>query len=369
MAASAADQRWMALALSLGRRGQGRVWPNPAVGCVIIAQNRVVGRGWTQAGGRPHAETMALSQAGDRARAATVYVTLEPCSHHAQTPPCTDALISAGVARVVAAMQDPYPAVDGAGFKKLRSVGIEVDVLDGPVAEQAQRDHAGFVSRILNRRPTVTLKLASSVDGRIATATGESRWITGPSARRLVHGLRARHDAVMVGGGTMRADDPALTVRGLGPTRQPVRVVLSRRLSLPRDSQMAATANEVPVWLCHGTNTEASDLEFWGERGATLLACNTGPGGQLDPISALKALGEKGLTRVFCEGGGTLAASLLAADLVDRLVTFTAGVAIGAEGRPEIGAMGVASLAEAPRFELEDSHIIGGDVMLTWRRA
>ncbi len=356
----------MALALSLGRRGQGRCWPNPAVGCVIVRDGRIVGRGATGPGGRPHAEPAALAQAGEMARGATAYVTLEPCSHHGQTPPCADALIAAGIARVVAPLTDSDPRVSGQGFERLRMHGIEV--VTGVLADQAARDHAGFFLKTEQGRPLVTLKLASSFDGRIATATGESKWITGPEARRAVHALRARHDAVMVGAGTARADDPSLTVRDLGVTRQPVRVVVSRHLDLPLLGQLARSAGEVPVWLCHGHGADAERIRAWEGLGAKLLPCAV-KGVQLDPHDVLQQLGSAGLTRVFCEGGSALAASLLAEDLVDELVGFTAGLAIGAEGLPAIGALGLGRLAEAPRFELLETRALGADAMARWTRA
>lgn len=367
MATSEDDRRWMAHALSLGRRGQGRVWPNPAVGCVIVKDGRVVGRGWTQPGGRPHAETEALAQAGAQARGATVFVTLEPCAHHGQTPPCADALVAAGVARVVAACQDPNPCVDGGGFARLRKAGIAVEA--GVLEAQARRDHAGFIQRITTGAPCVTLKLANTLDGRIATATGESQWITGPAARRDVHALRARHDAVMVGAGTARADDPTLNVRGLGLRHQPVRVVLSRRLDVPKAGRLAETAGVQPLWLCHGADAAPEDLAFWRAAGAELLACPTGAAGQLEPKGVMQVLGAQGLTSIFCEGGGALAASLLGAELVDQLITYSAGLALGAEGTPAIGAMGIAALAEAPRFELSDAHRLSPDMRLVWTRA
>jgi len=365
-AAQADDRRWMTLALGLGRRGQGQVWPNPAVGCVIVKEGRLVGRGWTQPGGRPHAETEALARAGEHARGATAYVSLEPCCHHGRTPPCTDALIKAGIARVVTGLRDPNPKVDGGGFAQLRAASIEV--MNGIMAEEAARDHAGFLSRIERGLPLLTLKLAASLDGRIATASGESQWITGPEARRAVHAMRARYDAVLVGGGTARADDPMLTVRGLGVTRQPVRVVFSRRLDLPKDGRLARSARDLRLWLCHGGDPSAEDQRFWEDAGAHLIACPTGPGGQIEPMGALRKLAENGLTRVFCEGGGALAASLLAADAVDRLVAFSAGMALGAEGVPGIGAMGIAALSEAPRFKLGQVRPIGPDVMQIWHR-
>ncbi len=356
----------MALALSLGRRGMGRTWPNPAVGCVIVRDGTIVGRGWTQDGGRPHAETQALAQAGDAAKGATAYVTLEPCAHHGETPPCAQALIDAEVAKVVVAVADSDPRVDGRGFRMLRDAGVEVVIGFG--AEAAARDHAGFTSRTDSGRPFLTLKLASSFDGRIATGTGESQWITGPAARRMVHAMRSRHDAVMVGGGTARKDDPSLTVRDLGITRQPARVVVSRKLDLPLMGKLAHTAAEVPLILCHGPDAESSLIRTWVDLGAKLLQCRV-RGSQLDPADVMQQLGGHGLTRVFCEGGGALAASLIEADLVDEMVGFTAGVVIGAEGLPGIGAMGLSRLDQAPRFDLVSTRQIGNDICHIWARS
>ncbi len=353
----------MALALSLGRRGMGRVWPNPAVGCVIVREGRIVGRGWTADGGRPHAEVRALAQAGAAAKGAAAYVTLEPCSHTGKTPPCAAALIDAQVARVIVATGDPDPRVAGRGLAMLEAAGITVTV--GVAAAAARVDHTGFLKRITAGVPFVTLKVAGTLDGRIATATGESQWITGPEARRAVHMMRARHDAVMVGAGTVRADDPLLTVRGLGFRRQPVRIVVSRAMKLNPDRRLARTAREVPVWLCHGDDADAS---AWTDLGAKSLPCAVASG-QVDPLAALRALADEGITRVFCEGGGMLAASLLNAGLVDRLVVFSAGMAIGAEGTPMLAAMGVDRLGLAPRFALEGVQRLGGDICHSWRKA
>lgn len=356
----------MALALSLGRRGQGLCWPNPAVGCVVVQGDRIVGRGWTQPGGRPHAETIALAQAGALAKGATAYVTLEPCSHQGKTPPCAQALIDAGITRVVAAIEDSDPRVSGQGFERLR--WAEVEVKAGVLADQAARDHAGFFLKTEQGRPLVTLKLASSFDGRIATGTGHSQWITGPEARRAVHAMRARHDAVMVGAGTARADDPSLTVRDLGVAQQPVRVVISRHLDLPLLSQLARTAKDVPLWLCHGPGADIERLRAWEGLGAKLLPCAV-RGTQLDAADILQQLGKAGLTRVFCEGGGALAASLLASDLVDELVGYTAGLGIGAEGLPMIGTLGLTRLEQAPRFQLIETRQVGQDVEHRWTRS
>jgi diaminohydroxyphosphoribosylaminopyrimidine deaminase/5-amino-6-(5-phosphoribosylamino)uracil reductase len=355
----AADRRFMALALGLGRRGLGRVWPNPAVGCVIVRQGRIVGRGWTADGGRPHAETQALAQAGAAAKGATVYVTLEPCAHHGRTPPCADALVAAGVARVLVATGDPNPQVAGAGLDILRRAGIVVEV--GVMQAEADSDHAGFLLTQTDNRPFVTLKLAGSLDGRIATFAGHSQWITGPAARRAVHLLRARHDAVMIGAGTARADDPSLTVRDVGIARQPVRVVVSRLLDLPADGQLARTAREVPLWLCHGSAARAAR---WEKAGAVCLDC--GQGDRLAMRDVLSKLAAGGLTRVLCEGGGALAASLLSAQLVDELVLFHGGVAIGADGVPSLGDLDIQTLDQAPHFALRDVRTVGPDVMTRW---
>jgi len=359
------DARFMALALNLGARGLGRVWPNPAVGCVVVADGRIIGRGWTADGGRPHAETMALKQAGEAARGATAYVTLEPCAHHGKTPPCAETLVNAGVARVVTALEDPDPRVAGRGHAILRDAGITVTT--GLMQAEAQRAHAGFLKRVQDGRPLVTLKLASSFDGRIATATGESQWITGPEARRMVHLQRARHDAVMVGGGTARADDPTLTVRDLGITRHPVRIIASRTLDLPLTGNLARTAGDVPLWICHGDAADPALVSAWSGMGATLIPCATRQG-TLDPASILTGLGQAGLTRVFVEGGGTFAASLLRASLVDELIGFTAGIALGAEGLPSLGPLGLQRLAQAPRFELIEQRQLGADILHHWRK-
>lgn len=354
----------MGLALSLGRRGLGRVWPNPNVGCVVVRPNenggRIIGRGWTADGGRPHAETQALD--GIDANGATVYVTLEPCAHHGKTPPCAKSLIAAKVARVVIALGDPDPRVAGKGIAMLRAAGIVVET--GLRENEARADMAGFLLRITEQRPFVTLKLATSFDGRIATASGESKWITGPDARRHVHAMRARHDAVLVGAGTVRADDPSLTVRDLGVTQQPVRVVVSSTLDMTAKT-LSATQDIAPLWLCHGPKAK---VEEWAKNGTTLVGCAT-KGEHVDPVDMMQKLAEKGLTRVFCEGGGSLAASLLMSGLVDEIVGYTAGLALGAEGRPSIGGLSLDKLAVAPRFALVETRRIGADLMHRWARS
>jgi diaminohydroxyphosphoribosylaminopyrimidine deaminase/5-amino-6-(5-phosphoribosylamino)uracil reductase len=362
-----ADEGWMRAALGLARRGLGRVWPNPAVGCVVIADSAVAGRGWTGDGGTPHAETIALEQAGARARGATVYVTLEPCNHTGRTPPCTAALAAAGVARVVVAIEDPDPRVNGQGIEALRAAGIAVEV--GCLAAEAVAVNRGFLRRLTAGRPMLTLKLAASLDGRIATGTGESKWITGPRARAEVHLMRAQADALLVGAGTVRSDDPQLDVRGLGiADANPVRVVVSGSLALPRDGHLARPARETPLWLFHDSEAEEGRRQAWTELGAELIEVPYQPDGQLDLSAMMQRLGDRGVTRVLCEGGGRLAAALLQADLVDEIVRYTAGLVLGEEAQPAVGPMDVTALQLAPRFRLVDAARIGPDVRSRWRR-
>ena len=360
------DNRHMRHALNLAARGLGRVWPNPAVGCVIVKDGRVLGRGRTADGGRPHAETQALVGAGDAARGATAYVTLEPCSHIGETGPCANALIAAGISRVVVAIKDPDPRVAGRGIATLTDADVKVEV--GCLAGKAADLQRGYLTRISLGRPSLALKLASTLDGRIATASGESRWITGKPARRAVHALRMNHDAVLIGARTARADDPDLTVRDLGADRQPVRIVASRHIRLPEESRLFKTATNPPVWIVCGEDAEASAAaNQWRDVGANVLPV-AADNGQISPTAMLAKLGQSGLTRVLCEGGGMLAASLLAADLVDELIVFTARKIIGAEGQPSIGPLGLADLGAAPTFELAEIRRTGNDVMQRWER-
>lgn len=359
------DPAFMRLAIALGRRGLGRVWPNPAVGCVIVKDGRILARGWTQPGGRPHAEAMALAACD--ARGATAYVSLEPCAHHGKTPPCSEALVRAGVARVVTALTDPDPRVAGRGHAMLRAAGVEV--VEGVEAAAAHAANAGFLLRLTQNRPFVTLKLAMTLDGRIATASGESRWITGSAARRAVHAMRACHDAVLVGAGTARMDDPDLRVRDLGSAHQPVRIVAAPSLDLDTNSRLGRSVPDAPVWVLHGPEAPAGDVAAWQGAGAQTLSCPVAAQGRgLDPLAMMQTLAAQGLTRVFCEGGGTLAASLLRAGLVDQIVVFNAGKLIGAEGRAALGGLALTRLADAPQFHLTRVQPVGGDVMQVWSR-
>lgn len=358
------DARHMAHALRLAARGNGRAWPNPSVGCVITQGDRVVGRGFTRPGGRPHAEAVALALAGAAARGATTHVTLEPCAHQGRGAPCTDALIAAGIARVVTALTDPDPRTAGAGHARLRAAGIEVR--EGVLADQAARVTAGFLKRVGRGLPFVTLKLAASLDGRIATGAGESRWITGAEARRLVHAMRLSHDAVLVGSGTARADDPELTARGMGEVAQPVRVVIDSALSLAPGSRLGRSAGSGGVWLVHGPAAPASARAGWQAHGARLIEAPAGEDGHVEAGAALAALAGAGLTRILCEGGAGLAARMIAAGLVDDLAVFSAGLAIGAEGVPALGPLGLDALSRAPRFSLREWRSVGEDSFALW---
>ena len=369
-AGSPADRRLeldaMRAALTLARRGLGTVWPNPAVGCVILNDGRVVGRGWTQPGGRPHGETEALRRAGEAARGAVAHVSLEPCCHWGQTPPCVDALITAGVRRVVVALEDPDPRVAGEGLRRLRAAGLDVEV--GLCAEEAAELNAGFLSRLRLGRPLVTFKLATSLDGRIAIASGESQWITGPPARARAHALRASHDAIMVGTGTVVADDPQLTCRlpGLGH-RSPVRVVIDRHLRIPPAARIIADAHRVPTWVLTLRSADPGRRAAFLANGATLIDVNDDGEEQIDLAAALAVLGERGITRLLVEGGARLAAAFFRARLVDRLVWVHAPLVIGGDGIPAIAGFDLAALADARAFERLSTETIGDDVLTTFR--
>ena len=372
MSDPAADRRFMQAALALAGRGLGNVWPNPAVGCVIVKDGIVVGRGWTQPGGRPHAETEALARAGAAARGATAYVTLEPCSHQGQTGPCADALITAGVSRVVVAIADPDSRVSGQGLARLKDAGIAVAT--GMLAEAASALNRGFLLRISDGRPMVTLKLAASLDGRIAAHNGDSQWITGEDARAAGHGLRATHDAVAVGSGTAATDDPHLTCRLPGlPVRPPVRIVFDSRLQLSLTRQLVATARTVPTWIVTLAETaEQSAVEradALRELGVVLIPVAAGESGRISISAALQALGEAGLTRLMVEGGGKLAASFLAEGLVDELALFRGPSIIGGDGIPAIAGLGLERVDDAPRFRLTSSRKLGADAVETYSRA
>jgi diaminohydroxyphosphoribosylaminopyrimidine deaminase / 5-amino-6-(5-phosphoribosylamino)uracil reductase len=363
---SSIDLAMMRAALALARRGLGTTWPNPAVGCIIVKDGHIVGRGWTGRGGRPHGETEARRRAGVAAQGAGAYVTLEPCSHWGKTPPCADALIAAGLHRVVVALEDPDPRVAGSGIEALRKAKIAVDI--GLCADEAAEVNAGFLTRLRLGRPLVTLKLATSLDGRIATAAGESRWITGPAARDRVHLLRATHDAILVGTETVLADDPQLTCRLQGlADRSPVRVILDRHLRIPITARLVAEAAQVPTWIVTLPSAEPARQEQLQRAGVEVIAASPDTAGLIDLPSALQQLGSRGLTRLLVEGGGRLAAALLNADLVDRLVWFHAPLLLGRDGIPSVGSLDRGILAAMPRFERLATAPVGDDVVTMFR--
>jgi len=345
MTGVADDRRFMRLALRLARRGLGRTSPNPAVGAVVVAGGVVVGRGFHRRAGLPHAEVEALRAAGVRARGATVYVTLEPCAHHGRTPPCTEALVAAGVGRVVVGTDDPNPRVPGDGTGRLRAAGIEV--VRGVLADECAALIAPFRKHVTSGLPWVTLKLAASLDGRIATVTGDARWITGEDSRRYAHRLRAEHDAILVGAETVRRDDPELTCRIRGG-RNPLRVVLDGRLRVPAQARVLTTAGTAPTLVLTGRTAPAARLRRIAARGAEVVRLPD-VDGRLPWRGVLRALGRRGVMSVLVEGGAAVAAAALRAREVDRLLLFVAPKLIGGDGVPMVGALGVRRVARALR--------------------
>jgi diaminohydroxyphosphoribosylaminopyrimidine deaminase/5-amino-6-(5-phosphoribosylamino)uracil reductase len=358
----------MRAALMLARRALGQAWPNPAVGCVVLDRSgQVVGRGWTRPGGRPHAETEALTQAGEQARGGTAYVTLEPCAHHGQTPPCAQALIDASIARVVAAVEDPDARVSGRGLDLLRRAGIAVT--SDVCKEEAQDINFGFFTRLRHGRPMVTLKLATSLDGRIALASGESRWITDEAARRRGHWLRATHDAVLIGAGTALSDDPQLTCRLPGlEHRSPIRVLIDPNLRVPTTAKLYREARTAPLWVIAAPSAPETELGRRRDAGAELLKLGTGADGRPVASAILSALGSRGITRLLVEGGSRMATALLEAGLVDRIAWFRAPVLIGADGLPATALLGLDRLSAAPRFHLAGVERLGPDLLESYER-
>jgi diaminohydroxyphosphoribosylaminopyrimidine deaminase / 5-amino-6-(5-phosphoribosylamino)uracil reductase len=363
-----ADRRFMQLALTLGRRGQGRTWPNPAVGAVVVKDGVIVGRGWTQPGGRPHAEPEALTRADDAARGATLYVTLEPCSHVGKSPPCADAIIAAGIGRVVSAIEDPNPEVAGQGHARLRAAGIAVDV--GLGALEAAHDHAGHFRRIRDKRPCVILKLAVSADDKIGAAGHKPVAITGEAARTRAHLLRAQCDAILVGIGTVLADDPLLTCRLPGmEARSPVRVVLDRALRIPGTSRLVHSARQTPLWVVTSNLSEAPAAVKLGAAGAQVIrvAATASPPG-LDVPAVLHALAEKGITRLLVEGGSRVAASFVAADLVDEVWLLRGRDEVGSDGVAALDALQLTSITQSPAFKVRASETLDKDTLTIYER-
>jgi diaminohydroxyphosphoribosylaminopyrimidine deaminase / 5-amino-6-(5-phosphoribosylamino)uracil reductase len=367
-ASDEADRRFMQLALTLGRRGLGRTWPNPAVGAVVVKDGVIVGRGWTQPGGRPHGEPVALNRADGEARGATLYVTLEPCSHFGKSPPCADAIIAAGIARVVAAVEDPNPEVAGQGHAKLRAAGIAVDV--GLFAQEAAHDHAGHFRRVRDKRPHVILKLAVSADDKIGAAGGKPIAITGEAARTRVHLLRTRCDAILVGIGTVLADDPLLTCRLPGMERRsPVRVVLDNSLRIPAGSRLVHTARETPLWVMASELADAPAAARLGAAGAQVMRVAPKQGQGLDLPAVLRALSDKGITRLMVEGGSRVASSFVAAGLVDEVWLLRGEQAVGADGIAALDALPLTAITQSPAFRVRASDMLDKDTLTIYERA
>lgn len=334
----------MRRALELAERGRGNTSPNPVVGAVVVRDGRVVGEGWHRALGGPHAEQEALGRAGRAARGATLYVTLEPCAHLGRTPPCVDALIAAGIRRCVVAIRDPHRIVDGRGLRRLRAARIRVDV--GLCAEEAKRTLRGYILGHTRRRPQVTWKVASTLDGRIADASGKSRWITGPEARRTVHRMRSRSDAVLVGAGTARSDDPRLTARGVQARRQPLRVVCDTRLTLPGSLRLFSPPLASGTVIACGPEAPARRARALERRGVTVWRLPLA-GARVSPRALARRLVRAGCHDVLLEGGAELGTAWFRSGLVDRIALFTAPRVLGATGRAWCGPLPGARLDRA----------------------
>jgi diaminohydroxyphosphoribosylaminopyrimidine deaminase / 5-amino-6-(5-phosphoribosylamino)uracil reductase len=362
------DLRWMEAALNLGSRSLGLAAPNPAVGAILVKDRAIVGRGVTAPGGRPHAERIAIDQARAAARGATLYVTLEPCSHFGVSPPCVDAVIAAGVARVVSAMEDPNPLVGGQGHARLKAAGIAVSV--GAGAAQARRDHLGHILKVTAGRPCVTLKLAETADGFASGGSNDARLrITGPIADLRVQIMRSTHEAIMVGIETALADDPALTVRLPGVDRKPLRVVLDTRLRLPERSRLAATAADIPTLVLAGTAAPDEAARRLEGLGVMIERVPADADGRVDLHQALRTLAARGITRVFSEGGPKVAARLIALKLADAIALITADKPLGRPGVAALDAEARAALLDDTSYRRVETFAYGPDTMRLWERA
>ena len=361
------DKKWMSVALSLAKRTKGATWPNPNVGCVIVKDDKLIGRGWTAPTGRPHAETQALKSAGAASANSTAYVTLEPCAHTGKTKPCTSSLIRANVARIVIATRDPDPRVSGQGLKLLKNAGISIT--EGILKDEACYEHFGFFNRILNGKPKITLKLATSLDGKIATKNNESKWITGERSRKLTHLYRMQSDAVMIGSRTAIMDDPSLNVRHITTKQQPAKIIIDTTLKTPLTSKIFQSANEFKTIICCGHNVDQSLVSIWINQGSKIIKCKTNIDGKIDLIDAMKHLGTIGINNIFCEGGASLATSLLKADLIDEFISMTSGLLIGANGRSVVGNFDNLSISKLPILKLRESYKYGQDVVSIWSKS
>jgi len=368
-APSGDDARYMALAFTLGRRNLGRTWPNPAVGAVVVKDGLILGRGWTQEGGRPHAEVEALRHARKNApdgdlKGATMYVTLEPCSHHGKTPPCADAIVRAGLTRVVSALEDPNPDVSGKGHERLRGKGIAVDI--GLAADEACRAHIGHITRTREARPFVTLKLAISADGKVGLAGRTPVSLSSEAARTHVFQMRAQSDAILVGIGTVLSDNPQLTCRLPGmEERSPVRVLLDARLRVPMSVSVIATVRDVPTWVFCSTKASPIAEDILQQKGCKVFRVDEADG-KLDLGQVLKTLAGEGITRLMVEGGPTIAASFVAADLIDAAVLLHSQKTVGDDGIDALEGLPLSALTD--RLQAQGSETVGTDRVETFGR-
>ena len=361
------DERWMAAALRFGRRNFGLTAPNPCVAALIVRDGIVVGRGVTAPSGRPHAEVVALAEAGDAARGATIYVTLEPCSHTGVTPPCAEAIVAAGIGRVVAALEDPDGRVAGRGLARLRDAGIAATV--GVGAAQARRDHRGHILRVTAGRPMVTLKLAMTADGYAAGDEHDARLaITGEAANGVVQVMRSLHDAIMIGAGTARDDDPLLTVRLPGVAQKPLRIVLDPQLELPLASRLVATAGEFPTLVVATAAAPAEREAALAAKGVETVRVEADPPGGVDLGAALRLLGQRGVTRVFSEGGPRVASRLIALGLVDEVALFSALKPLGRSGLRALDAAAHAALVDLAQYRALEPETYGTDTLRRFER-
>ena len=355
----ATDHYYMSHALKLAEKGLYSTHPNPRVGCVVVKDDAVVGEGWHERAGLPHAEILALREAGNAARGASVYVNLEPCCHQGRTPPCTGFLIDAGIKRVVAAMEDPNPQVSGGGIQNLRSVGIDVDV--GVQRQAAEKLNRGFVQRMKAGRPWVTVKVAASIDGRTATRSGESKWITNELSRRDVHHWRARSSVILTGSGTVRADNPTLTVRHVSTERQPMRVVVDSRFSTPSDARVVTAPGQVLIATANADCAQPKDVDAEGTEVVYVPSADN----NVDLVALMDHLSQREINEVLVEAGPTLSGAMMHAGLVDEVLIYTAPCLLGVGGRGMFDLKGLNSLADRSQFNITDIRQFGGDLRIT----
>lgn len=355
---SAADYTFMAEAIRLAEKGLYTTSPNPRVGCVIVKNHQIIGRGWHEKAGQPHAEINALKQAASEVKGSTVYVTLEPCCHYGRTPPCTDALINAGIAKLIIAAQDPNPRVAGKGIKQLKAAGIEVQY--GLLEAQANQLNSGFASRMTRQRPRITVKIASSLDGKIALANGDSQWITGEAARTDVHRLRARSCAILTGINTVKHDDPELSVRHVQTTRQPLRVILDNRLEIATNAKVL----QKPGSLIFTTLQDNQKIDSLSEKGAQVIVLPS-PTGKLNLVEVMSTLAELEINELFVEAGSTLSGALIENRLVDEIIIYFAPIVLGNHAQSMLNLPELASLSQKWQLEIKEIDKVGSDIKIT----